>query len=464
VERHLHFKDEKSDKFWKIKVSGNTHTVTYGRAGSAGTSKTKSFEDNSQAQKDAEKLIKSKLKKGYIDVGATNSESSRSQGEPVELQDKAVMEYVHGQPFDVLKSAPKIVANPYDDNPKSWDDKFQEFLLVQDSQATTHFVAGLAGEAYEESNTNTVLKTLVKHKQALPNLVSLFLNDIDQHESELSWIVEGDLTPVWKNFPNLREFKVRGYPGEMGNFSMSLLERFTIECSGLRKKNLEQIFKADMPNLTHLELWVGTSDYGGETDISDWGPLLSGELFPKLKYLGLRNCDYADGLAEILKNAPILDRIETLDLSMGTLTDKGGAQLYQSEKIRALKKLDLHYHFLSDWMIGRFNGQDLPAPKPKPIDPPKKKPQKAAMPAISKQETGGFLSKLFGKKDPDPLPRAPIEDEPEAAPHIDVREPLIDYATIPLHSGDFGPDVNLNEQNMADEYDGELYYYVAVGE
>jgi len=358
MEKHLHFKDEKSDKFWKIAVSGNTHKVTYGRSGTAGTSKTKTFEDDSLAQKDAEKLIKSKMKKGYVDVGTV-------QDKPEKLQNKPVIDYEHGKPFDVHKATPKIVANPHDDENKSWEEKFQEFLLVQDSSATTHFVAGIAGEAYEDANTDIVLKTLVKNKAAIPNLQSLFLNDIVSEECELSWIVEGDLTPVWEHFPNLKAFKVRGYPGEMGKISMPKLENFTIECSGMKKKNLEQLFEADMPNLTHLELWVGTDDYGGETGVSDWSPLLSGKLFPKLKYLGLRNCSYADDLAKVIASAPILERLETLDMSLGTMTDEGASALYQSSRVRALKHLDLHHHFMSDWMIGRFMGVDKPIPIPK---------------------------------------------------------------------------------------------------
>ncbi len=480
MEKHLHFKDEKSDKFWKIAVSGNTHTVTYGRAGSAGMSKTKSFDDAGLALKDAEKLVKSKIKKGYVDLEIAQTGSAQSapaqsapaqtepaQTEPAKLEDKPVVDYVHGQPFDVLKNSPRIVANPYDDDNKSWEEKFSEFLLVQDASATTHFVAGMAGEAYEEPNTDRVLKSLVKHKEALPNLVSLYLNDMSSEECELSWIVGGDLTPVWEHFPNLRAFRVRGYPGEMGQISMPKLESFTIECSGMNKKDVQQLLKAHMPNLTHLELWVGTDDYGGETEVSDWEPLLNGNLFPKLKYLGLRNCSFATELAQAVANSPIVARLETLDMSMGTMTDKGGAALYTSESVRKLKHLDLHHHFMSDWMVARFQGADAPVPAPripKKPTPPASRPS----PAQASSPKKGFLAKLFGGSDPQPAPPPvqpqqpePEQSEPEAA---EPQKPEIDYAAIPLHSGAFGPTVNLDQQNEAEEYDGEYYYYVAIGE
>ena len=451
MEKNLHFKDEKSDKFWKIKVSGNTHTVTYGRTGSAGMSKTKSFEDESLARKDAEKLIKSKMKKGYVDL-EVEADVEINQGITVALKNKPIVDYVHGEPFDVHVSAPRIKANPHDDEDKSWDEALSEFLLVQDASATTHFVAGIAGEAYDDPNTDIVLKSLVKHKAALPNLQSLYLNDISSEESELSWLIAGNLTPVWEHFPNLREFIVRGYPGEMGQISMPLLERFTVECSGMNQKNLEQIFAADMPNLTHLELWLGTSDYGGETKVSDLEPLLSGKLFPKLKYLGLRNCDYADGLAQAVAGAPVLDRLDTLDMSMGTMGDEGGVALYQSDKVRALEHLDLHHHFMSDWMVGRFRGVDKPSPQ--------LKSPKVETPEPPQVKSGGFLSKIFGKSDA-PLP-PPVQDEKDEK---EAPKSKVDYASISLVAGGkFGPTVNLDGQLDPEEYNDEEWRYVAFGE
>ena len=50
-----------------------------------------------------------------------------------------------------------------------------------------------------------------------------------------------------------------------------------------------------------------------------------------------------------------MGQIETLDLSLGTLTDRGGALLL--EKLPAypgVKKLDVHYHYLSDEMMGKL--------------------------------------------------------------------------------------------------------------
>ena len=66
MKTYLEYQDSKSHKFWQIERADDTHTVTYGRVGTAGQSKTKTFASAEAAQKDAEKLIKSKTKKGYV--------------------------------------------------------------------------------------------------------------------------------------------------------------------------------------------------------------------------------------------------------------------------------------------------------------------------------------------------------------------------------------------------------------
>ena len=69
MKKYLTYKDDKSDKFWCIEVAGDEFTVTYGKTGSAGTSQTKSFDDEDECMEEAEKLVKEKLKKGYREEG-----------------------------------------------------------------------------------------------------------------------------------------------------------------------------------------------------------------------------------------------------------------------------------------------------------------------------------------------------------------------------------------------------------
>jgi predicted DNA-binding WGR domain protein/Leucine-rich repeat (LRR) protein len=76
MEKHLTYKDDKSDKFWKIELEGENFTVIFGKTGTAGQSQTKTFENEEKCEKEAEKLINEKLKKGYVENAASTSETN----------------------------------------------------------------------------------------------------------------------------------------------------------------------------------------------------------------------------------------------------------------------------------------------------------------------------------------------------------------------------------------------------
>lgn len=54
-----------SNKFWKIKMQGNTFIVSYGRIGTVGSINTREFPSEELCRISAMKLIDSKFKKGY---------------------------------------------------------------------------------------------------------------------------------------------------------------------------------------------------------------------------------------------------------------------------------------------------------------------------------------------------------------------------------------------------------------
>jgi predicted DNA-binding WGR domain protein len=57
-----------SSKFWEIAIEGDAHTVRFGRIGTNGQSKTKSFASTDDARADADRLVKEKLGKGYREI------------------------------------------------------------------------------------------------------------------------------------------------------------------------------------------------------------------------------------------------------------------------------------------------------------------------------------------------------------------------------------------------------------
>ncbi|MFY7908627.1 MAG: WGR domain-containing protein [Emticicia sp.] len=68
MKRYFLFKDDSSHKFWEIHVENNKHIIFFGRVGSTGTTKEKAFADNASCHSDSLKLIKEKLKKGYVEI------------------------------------------------------------------------------------------------------------------------------------------------------------------------------------------------------------------------------------------------------------------------------------------------------------------------------------------------------------------------------------------------------------
>lgn len=66
--RRFELVDGKSNKYWEISTSGAEQTVHFGRIGTEGQSKTKNFGSAEEAEGDAARLIREKLRKGYVEV------------------------------------------------------------------------------------------------------------------------------------------------------------------------------------------------------------------------------------------------------------------------------------------------------------------------------------------------------------------------------------------------------------
>jgi len=65
----LEFEEGTSSKFWRARVEAKTLYVNYGRIGAAGQTQVKEFASGDAAQKEFDKLVREKRKKGYADAG-----------------------------------------------------------------------------------------------------------------------------------------------------------------------------------------------------------------------------------------------------------------------------------------------------------------------------------------------------------------------------------------------------------
>lgn len=194
------------------------------------------------------------------------------------------------------------------------------------------------------------IEILTRHADDLAGIKALFVGDIDYDEAEISWIQNSDIGPLIAKLPALETLKVRGGNGLgfSGKFKHPKLKSIVVESGGTPGSAVRELASLELPALETIELWLGTDEYGADSTVADVKGFLEGKNFPKLKSLGLMNSDISDDIAVALKNAPILGQLEVLDLSMGTLSDRGAQALLENSKIKALKTLNLEHHYMSD--------------------------------------------------------------------------------------------------------------------
>lgn len=212
-------------------------------------------------------------------------------------------------------------------------------------------------EMYQRS-PGDVVEAILESRERFPGLRHLFIGDIVVEENEISWISLCELGPLLNAMTGLETFGVRGGEGlAFTDLSHEGLRSLTVQSGGLDASVLAQLSRARLPALERLELWLGDPNYGGISEGEPVLPFLSGRLFPRLRYLGLRDSVVADEVARLAANAPALAQLDTFDLSMGALGDEGGEALLASPHVSQLKSLNLRHNFLSDDVAARLTAR-----------------------------------------------------------------------------------------------------------
>ncbi|GJF32228.1 hypothetical protein KNE206_49280 [Kitasatospora sp. NE20-6] len=282
------------------------------------------------------------------------------------------IERFHGLPVVDLRNAPKDEDRPaadaaawkigldYEDE-QGFDDAWQYFLDTVDTARVTAVVIG-NWSSDEPDRLEGPLRTITGSADRLPALRGLFVGDITYEECEISWLQMCDITPVFEAFPLLEELVVRGAGEDWdGNGGLALtplrhehLKALRFEAGGLPGHVVRAVGACDLPALERLQLWLGVDNYGGDWALDDLAPFLTGTRLPALRTLGLQNTVHQDRVAELVAQAPVVARLESLDLSMGALTDEGAAALLDGQPLTHLASLDLHHHYLTEPMQQRL--------------------------------------------------------------------------------------------------------------
>jgi hypothetical protein len=214
------------------------------------------------------------------------------------------------------------------------------------------------------------VRLLVDNYQYFHSLKALFIGDIEDREQMISDLSFGcDISPVLSVHPDLEILHIRsGGRGNALSFSEwrhENLKALRIESSGLNRSAITSLCQLELPALEYLELWTGSEEYGSNSTIDDILPIISGDVFPHLRYLGVKNCEYTDDVAFRLAKSSLLEQLIELDLSKGTLTNDGFAYLAQTQSINELDVLNISETYVC--FSSSFSPEELKI-KPKVIN------------------------------------------------------------------------------------------------
>jgi len=253
---------------------------------------------------------------------------------------------------DADSMAPRVRFN-YDNNISVTE---QLTALVGDPEADKLTALVIGAWWDDESRTpDRVVELLVSAAAKLPSLRAIFFGDIISEDCELSWIQNTDMSPLWNAFPQLETLHIRGGNElSLGHIEHGHLRELVIQTGGMPANILTEICRAQLPQLEHLQLYLGDSGYGWTGQLDDLKPLIRPDLFPELHYLGLCNAEISDAIAQWLAEASLPPKLKTLDLSLGSLGDEGAESLLNSTGIRQLTKLDFNRHYISPEMCERL--------------------------------------------------------------------------------------------------------------
>lgn len=244
----------------------------------------------------------------------------------------------------------------YDEQGKSAETMIPDILNDEDFPKLKELIIGNWGDAGAGDDCQPVIDDIIENKERFSNIESLFIGDMEYDECEVSWIEQGDYSKLWEAMPQLKQLGIKGSIDlELGNICHENLEELCIVCGGIYSDVIEAIQKAKLPHLKRLQIYIGVEDYGFDGDENTIKAFLEQADFPELTYLGIVNSEMQDEITEMVLNSKFIGQISTLDLSMGTLTDKGAALLLEKiPQYPNIQKLDVHYNYLSDEMVEKL--------------------------------------------------------------------------------------------------------------
>ena len=247
----------------------------------------------------------------------------------------------------------------YEDGEKNAQTMIEDILADGEIAELDELIIGCWGQSWD-NDVQPVIDGIVKNKEKFANVKHLFIGDMDFEECEVSWIEQGNYENIWSALPQLEKLTIKGSTNlSLGKIAHENLKELEIICGGLPKEVLESIGAAKLPSLVSLSLYIGIEDYGFDGGVEDIRSMLEKSDLPKLEHLGILDSEIQDEVAEAVVKCKYMSQISSLDLSYGTLSDKGGQILLDTlPSYPNIKEVNLEWHYMSDSMMKKLSELD----------------------------------------------------------------------------------------------------------
>jgi len=383
-------------QFWEVRALPRDLQTRWGTLGGLSRTSTRHLDSSAQVELELRKSCDEKLKAGFAEVGVTppperdEAQEAKLEAAPDEwpayerysawLRERAhplgelISAQRRGDGAAVLKKHAAMLLGPLVRFPKKgkpgaqgstaeWRFGFVKHLELrwpmtpergaltaeQDLEALFALptarlleslkVGPLPGRGASMSG-QPVLDVLVTTKAA-SRLKALFL--VERGQWDWRDTRTGDFGKVHSHFPRLESLTLSGGTIQLGKrTSLPALRELSLQTGALSRATLAEVTSLDAPKLERLSIWFGRAQYGANTKLADLATILDGSRFPKLKHLGLMNCEWIGEAVRALPSSKLLPRLSSLDLSMGCLNDADVAAMQaQRSAFAHLARLNL---------------------------------------------------------------------------------------------------------------------------
>ncbi|MGJ5631722.1 hypothetical protein [Nostoc sp. CALU 1950] len=255
---------------------------------------------------------------------------------------------------------------------QDWHDKFDPKLGMMNSSENVYVLQSVEQvqslvQSPQISQIQVLISQLTSEQFGYGNKFKYAVDvlfDIHEYLSGLKavWIDNnisptplGDISAILKTYPHLEFLEIRdGCHLEFSPIRHNHLKTLILD-GYLNSGILQQIYKLELPALEYLDLGFFKDHNNTLPNATEVTPIFSGNLFPNLKYLGLRGGRDYNKIATALTRSVLVNRLIGLDFSDGNLGDKAAEVLLNCQAINRLQILNLSKSHLTKDMVKKLS-------------------------------------------------------------------------------------------------------------